>query len=476
MPKTIPLLTGTYKAKSIIASAQTCKNLYPEINPPDSETPVTHYPAPGLVQLVTPPFGAGPGRGIYLSTTNQLFAVIDVLVYEVNTLLNTMTVIGDITSGTTPVSMTDNGTQMVVVAGKNLGWTYTFATGIWAQINDPAFQGADYVGYLDGFTIFNNPGTNFFYSTLANQITPFDALYFAQKSGFQDQIMGLVCNHREIFLIGQMTSEVWYNAGNPLFPFALIPGVFIQKGCGAKYSICRHDLFVIFISQDKDGHAECWLIEGYKARKVSNPALEQEWSAYETVEDATSFIYQLGGHTFYQVTFISADTTYVYDITTDQWHQRTWTDTDGNEHRHRAICATYAFGKIVCLDWQNGTLYALDGNTYTDAGNPIVYRRAFPHLTNSGVINFFDNFYADMEVGQSQDGSIPMLTLRWSDDRGETYGTPITQSMGQGGSYLTSIKFNRLGRARDRVFELSWSAPVKTALNGAYVQVRSAAV
>lgn len=478
MPKTIPLLSGTYKAKSVIASAQACKNLYAEINPPEGqeEVPVTHYPVPGLIKLASVPFEKGAGRGIYLATNNQLFAVVNTQVYQIDALLTKFTAVGTIAPGTTPVSMTDNGTQLVIVAGPNLGYTYTFSTGVFAQINDPAFSGADYVGYLDGFTLFNNPGTNFFYSSLANQITPFDSLYFAQKSGFQDQIMGLVVNHREIYLLGEMTSEVWYNAGNPLFPFAIIPGVFIQKGCGAKYSICRHDLLIIFISQDKDGHAECWIIDHYQAFKVSTPALEQEWSGYGSVDDATSFIYQLGGHVFYQVTFVGADKTYVYDFTTKQWHQRTWTDANGKEHRARLSCATYAFNRSIGLDWQTGDLYAIDGNTYTDAGAPIVYARGFPHLTNSGVINFFDSFYVDMEVGQSQDGSVPMLSLRWSDDRGESYGTRVMQSMGQGGAYITSIKFNRLGRARDRVFELSWSAPVKTALNGAYVQVRSATV
>lgn len=473
MPKTIPLLSGTYQAKSVIASAQTCQNLYPEQDPPDSEVPITHYPVPGLILKASPTRGAG--RGIYLSTTNQLFIAVNDSIYSVDSLFN-LTFIGNINPGSTPVNFTDNGAEMVMVMGANLGYSYTFADGTFAQITDPSFVGADYTGYLDGFTLFNNPGTNFWYSTLANQITPFDPLYFAQKSGFQDQIMGIIVNHREIYLIGELTTEVWYDAGNPLFPFAIIPGVFIQKGCGAKYSICRHDLQIIFISQDKDGNAECWIIENYRATKVSTPALEQEWSAYETVADATAFTYQLGGHAFYQVTFIFADKTYVFDFGTRQWHQRTWTDVNGIPHRARTVCATFAYTNVVALDWETGQIYIVDGNTYTDAGAPIVYRRGFPHLTNSGVMNYFDSFYADMEVGQSLDGSFPLLTLRWSDDRGESYSTAIIQNLGQGGNYIKSIKFNKCGRARDRVFELSWSAPVKTALNGAYVQVRSAIV
>ena len=34
-------------------------------------------------------------------------------------------------------------------------------------------------------------------------------------------------------------------------------------------------------------------------------------------------------------------------------------------------------------------------------------------------------------------------------------------------AFLTTVIWNRLGMARDRVFKLQWSAPVKTALNGA---------
>jgi hypothetical protein len=63
----------------------------------------------------------------------------------------------------------------------------------------------------------------------------------------------------------------------------------------------------------------------------------------------------------------------------------------------------------------------------------------------------------------------PALGLRWSDTRGATFGNPVAQPFGT--DPLTQPQWNRTGYARDRVFELFWSAAAKTALNGAFVIV-----
>ena len=51
----IPLVNGDYRARSVIANAQRCVNLYAEQNPKDSETPYTFYNVPGLTSLATSP-------------------------------------------------------------------------------------------------------------------------------------------------------------------------------------------------------------------------------------------------------------------------------------------------------------------------------------------------------------------------------------------------------------------------------------
>jgi hypothetical protein len=147
--------------------------------------------------------------------------------------------------------MADNGITLVLVDGTPNGYTITLATNAFAALVDPtgSFIGADRVRYLDTFFIFNSPGTPVFYSSLSNSVT-FDATYFASKTGAGDVLVGIEVMHREIWLIGTKTTEIWSDVGAAAFPFAAVPGAFIQHGCAAKNSICTQDMAVFWLSQD----------------------------------------------------------------------------------------------------------------------------------------------------------------------------------------------------------------------------------
>jgi hypothetical protein len=62
------------------------------------------------------------------------------------------------------------------------------------------------------------------------------------------------------------------------------------------------------------------------------------------------------------------------------------------------------------------------------------------------------------------------VNLRWSDDKGASWSGSTARTFGAEGTYLTSLQWRRLGMARDRVFEISWSAPIETSLNGMSIQ------
>jgi hypothetical protein len=362
------------------------------------------------------------------------------------------------------------------------------------------FFGADKVDYIDTFMIFNEPGTVSFYSTLSNTIIPFDPLYVAGKVGNPDVLVGLIVVHREIWLFGALTTEVWSDVGAANFPFAPIPGVFIQHGCVAKYSIATWDLATFWLSQDKTGEVMVFMGMSYNAVRVSTYAIEYQISKYEVISDAIGFIYQQQGHVFYQLTFPSADKTWVFDISTKQWAEKVSIDNSGREHRHRANCHAFAYGMNLVGDWQNGNLYQFDPMNATENGLPIIRRRGFPHLESEGKRVHYSRFAADIEVGTVEGVTTvvllsgagdfnddfnsdfgpgttqypvgyPLINLRWSDDKGRTFGNPVEQSLGATGQYLMQPQWRRLGIARDRVFELYWSTNAMIALNGAFVDV-----
>jgi hypothetical protein len=124
--------------------------------------------------------------------------------------------------------MADNGITLVLVDGTKNGYTITIAGNAFAPLVDAtgSFVGADRVRYLDTFFIFNSPGLPEFYSSLSNSIT-FDPTYFASKSGANDTLVTIEVMHREIWLLGTKTTEIWSDVGATAFPFAAVPGAFI---------------------------------------------------------------------------------------------------------------------------------------------------------------------------------------------------------------------------------------------------------
>jgi hypothetical protein len=275
-------------------------------------------------------------------------------------------------------------------------------------------------------------------------------------------------------LIGEKTTEIWFDEGLADFPFAIISGYFIQHGCSALYSIAQIDGAIFWLSQDQAG--QCLLLrgEGYTAVNITTQAISYEWSNYARTDDAEGFCFQQNGHFYYQITFPTADKTWRWDDSTHQWHEALWTDNNGIQHRHRAAVGIFAYGINVVGDWETGQLYQLDPNAYTDAGQPMQFRRGYPHIMDDGKRVRYRRFDFDIACGLATyytSASPPQFALRWSDDRGQTFSAPVLQSMGGTGQYLTQPQIRRLGMARDRCFEVYGTTPGAFAINGAFIDL-----
>lgn len=491
MPR-LPLLGGAYQARNVVANAQKCVNLFPELNPQSSQAPVpvTHYQTPGIRLLATPSYPA-VGRCIYRATDGQGFAVIGNKVFYVDPNW-ALTELGTIGNAATPVSMADNSIDIVLVDGSINGYVINLSSHAFSQISDPAFYGADRVDYLDTFFLFNRPGTNQVYSSLSNSVS-FDALDIAGKTGGADFVSTLIVKHREAWILGLFTSEVWGLVGGADFPFAPLQGAFMDHGCVARYSIAKADVAIFWLSQDSQGHRMVMRSKGYKAEVISTRALDVEIQSYQRVDDAIGYTYQQGGHTFYVLTFPQADKTWVFDLSTEQWHQWAYIDNNGTLHRHRGNVGTFLYGQNAVVDYQNGKLYALDPNKFTDNGQPIVRIRSFPHILNDGNRLTISRVLADVGVGDIEGLAVddvqvsdfnwdfnndfgatpttllaPRIFLRWSINRGKSYGTAVAQRMGSTGQYDKWPSWAPIGMGRDFVFELSWSINGPAALNGVF--------
>lgn len=477
----IELISSPYDGKSIIASGQECVNLYAEINDKDPQAPskTTYYLTPGTVEYADPNF-ARTVRGVYRTSIGTAYAVIGPNVYFV--LSNqTMVLVGNIADLTSQVIFSDNGLAIALVDGVN-GYVIDINTNAFAQIIDPNFYGADWVALLDTFFIFNRPKTNQFYITASNAsyamlstTGAFDPLDIAAKAGFNDPIVGIVTVHRELWLIGLLTTEVWIGTGAADFYFQEVQGAYINHGCAAQYSIATIDNLAMFIQQDLQGNGLVVQGQGYDLTEISTPRIVKEFKSYTTLADAIGFCFQIQDHAFYCLVFPTAQKGWMYDLLTKQWNEWNWCDDNGNLLRPRANCCMFAYNANLVGDWENGKLLQLSADAFKDEDQPIIRVRTFPHMTDNNDKITYNSFDCDIQVGTVIDQEDnPEISLSWSDNKGKSYGNPVKQSLGKTGEFQTVPSWNRLGMARDRVFKLSWSTNNEVSLNGGFVELKKA--
>jgi hypothetical protein len=234
--------------------------------------------------------------------------------------------------------MTDNGTQIFIAANPD-GYIYNIDTTAFAKINDLDFPGAVTVGYINGYFVFNEPNSQRVWVTELFDGTSIDPLSFASAEASPDNVVSLIIDHKEIWIFGNNSTEVWYDAGQPDYPLAPIQGAFIETGCAAPYSVAKMDSSVFWLGTDARGAGMVYRARGYQPQRISTHAIEYAIQSYSTISDAIAYTYQQDGHMFYVLTFPTANVTWVYDAATQMWHQRGYiSDTTDQLNRHTPSC------------------------------------------------------------------------------------------------------------------------------------------
>ena len=384
--------------------------------------------------------------------------------------------LGTITAPGATVSMASNGTVIMLVAGAT-GYFINPTLNTVTMITSANFLGSTNVDFNDGYFVFNKMGTGQFQISQLYGTT-IAALDFATAEGAPDNIVSLIVDHRELWLLGENTTEIWYDIGNVDFPFQRVQGAFLEIGCAASASVAKMDNSIFWLATDDRGYGTVQRAVGYSPQRISNHVVEAAIATYSVISDAVGYTYSQAGHSFYVISFPTADASWCYDAATNEWHERRYTNSDGTLGRHRSNCQMNFAGLTIVGDWATANLYSLDLNYYTDNGAAIKRIRICPHITQETRLQFFHSLELTMQTGvglPSGQGSNPQAMLRWSDDGGRVWSSEIWATIGAQGNYKTRVKWRRMGKSRDRLFEVSITDPIQVIITDASLSVTAGA-
>lgn len=459
----IQFATQSYKSESLPLSSQRCVNAYAEKEPGDAKSPVAIFGVPGLSLFAT--CGRGPIRGMHVMN-DVLYVVSGNILFSVSS-SGAVTTLGGSVSGANRVSMSDNGTQVMIVNGAN-GYVWSEANGF-QVVTSTNFHAATSVTFFDNYFVLPWDGSNQWFISGSLDGTSYSGTDFASAEVQSDFVLSIVNQQENLLIFGERTIENWYDAGTVNFPFQRIDGGTVERGCAAALTPIKEDNSVFFLGDD----LIFYRLDGTLPRRISQHAIEQAWQQYETVSDAYTFSYTYTGHKFITLVFPTANATWVFDIATGLWHERISFDQAGtNLGRWRGADAASVYGKILIGDCYSGRIGYLDNSVFTEFGNLLQAYFVSPPIHNDRKRVFCSRFELDVEtgVGNTLDpGSNPQIMLDWSDDGGRTFrGPQMWSSMGKIGEYTRRLRWLRNGQARQRVYRVVISDPVPRVIISAH--------
>lgn len=364
-------------------------------------------------------------------------------------------------SGVVRWAMIDD--QIMIVDGTN-GYNYVVSTTTFTEISDADYPDtAIQVTAQDDIFIVKDP-------TVSGRVaicTPSNGLSwpttaFFNAEGHGDDVVAIISDHRELWLIGDKTTEIWLNTGAATVTFERRDGIFIEMGCQAQHSVAQGDNSLFWLAKDRHGQNAVIRIDGFVPHIISTRAISYQLSTYSTTSDAIGYIYRQAGHEFYVLTFPTAERTWVYDTTTQIWHERRSLESS-SQNRWRGQYHAFFNGINYVGDYNSGKIYKLNVDTFTENGAVITRTRTTQPFYSLGKDLTVYRMQIDFETAV---GSNPTVSLATSTNGGHSFSTAIDRTI----TTATSgdrIIWNRLGRGRDFTFRLTTTANAKIVVLGA---------
>lgn len=444
----IPFGAQSYQHTSRPLSAQRMVNAYLESAPPAAKTAAAVVCCFGIKDYLT--IGTGPMRG-GLKVNQTIYVVSGAKLYRISP-SGTVTELGSV-PGSGPVFMDSDGSQVLITVN---GPSYLYDGATVTPMADPDFPGAEWTTFLDGYAIIGPGDGRVYVNHTAFDFSAWDALDFASAEASPDDVVVGITDHREVFLFGRDSTEVWYDSGDAAYPLTRTASGYMEIGTTSKYGPAKIDNSIFFPATD----GTIRRVNGYTPVRISTTAIEQAITKFKP-QECVGQAWIENGHSMYGLTY--EEGTFVYDISTQLWHERQ----SYLQSNWRAAFVLRGENVTLVGDRLSNRLGILDASTFAEWDQTLVSSVTAPsiaqgtdYLQHSSLDLIFDNGVGT-STGQGFD---PKVMLDWSDDGGRTFGVELWRSLGKSGEFNRIARWNRLGQSIDRVYRYTVSDPVRRTL------------
>ena len=415
----------------------------------------TYRKRPGIEEFVT--IGTDPIEGVFFwAEKDAVFVASAGNTYKV-TRDGTVT---DITA----ITMTDNGRRVVfdsdgtyIVMGN--GGALIGSTGATTQAltdgDEPATS--THPVYLDSYCIANVPSDDKWQFSEAGAVwsaaLAWDALDFYNAQTKSDTIQAVHVIDRRIYLVGETSTEVWFNDG--VSPFSRIDSLTVDTGTSAPYSCVQDDENLYML----DTKRRVVVVKGEGVQILSEP-VDSTLHGLAHPQDARAFLMTYNGIKFYVITFLIHDVTYALDVDTGRWYQWGLWDADTGTHgklRGHEYVYAHEWGKHI-LGGTDGKLYMMSDDAFTDSGTEIhTIIRTAPIIHGSYEIKKSKKIEFRVKRGLGPTDTENEFEVRWNTDN-KGWGIFRQLSLGTSSDKEMFVRLAPMGRYKSRQYEIRHSA------------------
>lgn len=452
----IDVVGQSYTSRSLPLSGQVTRNLYPEpLAEGLSSSALLSWPGAKAFSI-----GGSFNRGIYEKEwLGYVFTVEGTGLYKTNS-SGVKTKIGAI-AGSGRCVFAGAAFYLYIVTG---GKVYKTDGETVSEVTDSDLETPNSAAFLNSQLIYDGNQGRFCVSD-AGDGSSIDGLNYATAESSADDLTRVYEFRENLILFGTDSLEHWYNSGVGSPPFDRFQGSSRSIGIAGVHAVTHTDKAVYFLGHDRT----IYRLEGYEPNQVSSIAINNAVENYQTVSDCFAYSLKLQGQSIVVFTFPSANKTWAFSETFNQWFELS-SGVNGGRHIANGHC--YAFGKHLITDYRSGNIYEWDLEKYDSYGETIIKERVISPISSikigkPGLRFECSRFELILESGvglANGQGVNPVFMLSHSTDGGKTWSVESFLSPGDLGQYRKKVEYYFFASCYELLVKIRVSDPVAVSI------------